>query len=51
MNMSEYQSNKSTPGRKLTTSKRSRPPPPVHLPKLIKKPETIAVTLDQFQAV
>ena len=49
--MSNYRSNKTTPGRKSTTSKRSRPPPPVHLPKLIKKPEPIPVTLDQFQAV
>jgi hypothetical protein len=48
--MPEYQPNKVTSGRK-STSKRSRPPPPVHLPKLIKKPEPIPVTLDQFQAV
>jgi hypothetical protein len=54
MDMSEYQSNKTTPGRKPATPKRSRlppPPPPIHLPKLIKKPEPIPVTLDQFQAV
>jgi hypothetical protein len=51
--LSEYQPNKNTPGRKPTTPKRSRPPPPPsnHLPKLIKKPEPIPVTLDQFQAV
>jgi len=48
--VSEHQPNKVTSGRK-STSKRSRPPPPVHLPKLIKKPEPIPVTLDQFQAV
>ncbi len=53
VNMTEYQSNKVPSGRKSTTSKRSRLPPstPVHLPKLIKKPEPIPVTLDQFQAV
>ncbi len=52
-NMTEYKSNKILSGRKSTTSKRSRLPPsiPVHLPKLIKKPEPIPVTLDQFQAV
>ena len=52
--LSEYQSNKISAGRKSSASKRSRPPPPsapVHLPKLIKKPEPIPVTLDQFQAL
>ncbi|CAF2414532.1 unnamed protein product [Rotaria sp. Silwood2] len=49
--VSEHQSNRNSPGRKATTSKRSRPPPPTHLHKLIKKPEPIPVTLDQFQAL
>ncbi|CAF0850328.1 unnamed protein product [Rotaria sp. Silwood1] len=51
MDISEHQSNRNSPGRKATTSKRSRPPPPTHLPKLIKKPEPIPVTFDQFQAL
>jgi hypothetical protein len=51
VDLSEYQPNKIPSGRKVSTSKRSRPPPPVHLPKLIKKPEPIPVTLDQFQAL
>lgn len=51
LDLSEYQPNKNISGRKSATSKRSRPPPPTHLPKLIKKPEPIPVTLDQFQAV
>ncbi|CAF0788477.1 unnamed protein product [Adineta ricciae] len=49
--ISEYQRNKSTSGSKPTSSKRSRPSHPAHLPKLIKKPEPIPVTLDQFQAL
>lgn len=49
--MPEYQSTKVVSGRKPPASRRSRPPPPVHLPKLIKKPEPIPVTLDQFQAL
>ncbi|UJR23410.1 hypothetical protein I4U23_026417 [Adineta vaga] len=51
VDMSEYQTNKNTLGRKPATSKRTRPSPPAHLPKLIKKPEPIPVTLDQFQAL
>jgi sterol regulatory element-binding transcription factor 1 len=54
VDLSEYQSNKISPGRKSSGSKRSRPPPPpapVHLHKLIKKPEPIPVTFDQFQAL
>jgi hypothetical protein len=54
VDLSEYQPNKISSGRKPSASKRSRPPPPsapVHLPKLIKKPEPIPVTLDQFQAL
>ena len=49
--MSEYQPNKVVSSRKASASRRSRPPPPVHLPKLIKKPEPIPVTMDQFQAL
>lgn len=49
--MPEYQPNKIASARKASVSRRSRPPPPVHLPKLIKKPEPIPVTLDQFQAL
>ena len=53
VDVSECQASKIIPQRKLTTSKRSRPPPlsSNHLPKLIKKPEPIPVTLNQFQAV
>ena len=49
--MSENPPAKSNPVKKQQVSKRSRPSAPVHLHKLIKKPEPIPVTFDQFQAV
>lgn len=39
------------PTKKQSQTKRPRAAPPVHLPKLIKKPEPIPVTFDQFQAL
>ncbi|CAF3301520.1 unnamed protein product [Rotaria socialis] len=51
MNESQTQSIRHSHAKKSTSGKRSRVPPPAQLPKLIKKPEPIPVTLDQFQAL
>ena len=52
MEMQEYTTPKTASTRKQTPSKRSRASGQMHqLPKLVKKPEPIPVTIDQFQAV
>lgn len=56
MNESQNIQSRNSCMKKVTTGKRTRQPlPPTstpnQLPKLIKKPEPIPVTFDQFQAV